>query len=93
MAGALALVPISAAVSNAQNPAPSPSPTPPPAQPAPSPLAQALTEVAKVRFGEYLAPEQHAKLQSNMEALTATAGRLRSVKLKNADEPDFVFGV
>ena len=91
-AGAAILVPITEPTTQAQNPTPSPTPAPtPPAAPVPSALALALAEVAKTRFGEYLTPEQQAKLPASMENLAGTAGRLRAVKLKNADEPDFVF--
>lgn len=91
-AGAAILVPFTSPAANAQNPAPSPTPAPtPPPAPVPSALALALAEVAKARFGKYLTPEQQAKLPTSMENLAASAGRLHAVKLKNADEPDFVF--
>lgn len=91
-AGAAILIPFTDSATNAQNPAPSPTPAPTPAAaPIPSAVALALAEVAKARFGEYLTPEQQAKLPTSLENLAAAAGRLRAVKLKNADEPDFVF--
>ncbi|MEO6391455.1 MAG: hypothetical protein ABIP75_06355 [Pyrinomonadaceae bacterium] len=91
-AGAAVLVPFTDFTTSAQNPSPSPTPVPtPPVAPVPSAAARALTEVAKARFGEYLTPEQQSKLPASMENLAASAGRLRAVKLKNADEPDFVF--
>ena len=97
--GAIALAPLASAAVSAQTPAPtpqalpSPSPSPSPGQtPAPpSPLALALAEVAKARFGEYIPADQTQRLQTNMENQVGTTARLRAVKLKNADEPDFVF--
>jgi hypothetical protein len=95
VAGAIALVPLSSALVRAQtatpSPTPIPSPTPAPNQP-PSALALAMAEVAQTRFGEFLTPEQKAKVPGIMETLVGSAGRLRAAKLQNSDEPDFVFG-
>ena len=68
-----------------------PNPQPSPAPQKPSPLAEAYTEVARVRFGEKLAPEQLEQIRKDMEGNVRTADRLRAVKLQNGDEPDFVF--
>ena len=73
---------------------PQPQPTPAqPAQgpPAPSPLALAYFEVARQRFGERLTPEQLEAVKRDLEGNVRTAERLRASKLKNSDEPDFVF--
>ena len=72
---------------------PNPQPSPPPAQnaPKPSPLAEAYAEVARVRFGERLSPEEFARVRSDLATNSVIADRLRAVKLKNADEPDFIF--
>ena len=68
------------------NPQPSPA-----AQQKPSPLAEAYTEVARVRFGDKLTPEQLEQIKKDMDGNLRSADRLRAVKLKNGDEPDFIF--
>ncbi len=71
---------------------PQPQPTPTPqGPPAPSPLALAYFEVARQRFGTSLAPEQLEAVKRDLEGNVRTAERLRASKLKNSDEPDFVF--
>jgi hypothetical protein len=75
-------------------PNPQPSPTPaqtPQGPPAPSPLALAYAEVARQRFGTSLTPEQLESVKRDLEGNVRTADRLRASKLKNSDEPDFVF--
>ncbi|HEV2765484.1 MAG TPA: hypothetical protein VGV38_21050, partial [Pyrinomonadaceae bacterium] len=71
---------------------PNPQPSPTPAQPpAPSPAAKAYAEVARLRFGEHLTPEEMQRVTRDLEGNVRTAERLRAAKLKNSDEPDFVF--
>ena len=75
-------------------PNPQPTPTPAPQQqgpPRPSPLAEAYGEVARLRFGERLTPEQMQAVKRDLEGNVRTADRLRAFKLKNSDEPDFAF--
>ncbi|MCA1619535.1 MAG: hypothetical protein LC795_09550 [Acidobacteria bacterium] len=75
-------------------PNPQPTPTPAPQQqgpPRPSPLAEAYGEVARLRFGERLSPEQMQAVKRDLEGNVRTAERLRAFKLKNSDEPDFAF--
>jgi hypothetical protein len=75
-------------------PNPQTTPTPAPQQqgpPRPSPLAEAYGEVARLRFGERLSPEQMQAVKRDLEGNVRTAERLRAFKLKNADEPDFAF--
>ena len=76
-------------------PTPQPTPTPSPQQPQgpprPSPLAEAYSEVARLRFGEHVTPEQMQAVKRDLEGNVRTAERLRAFKLKNADEPDFAF--
>ena len=76
-------------------PNPQPTPTPAPQQPQgpprPSPLAEAYGEVARLRFGEKLTPEQTQAVKRDLEGNVRTAERLRAFKLKNSDEPDFAF--
>jgi hypothetical protein len=62
-----------------------------PQQQKPSPLTEAYAEVARARFGDQLTPEQFEQVKKDLEANVQAAERLRAVKLKNEDEPDFVF--
>ena len=73
---------------------PSTQPTPaqqPQGPPKPSPLAEAYTEVARLRFGAALSAEQLEAVKRDLEGNVRTAERLRAFKLKNSDEPDFAF--
>jgi hypothetical protein len=99
---AAALVAAPALAANAQTPPataepkapPQPQPTPaqqPQGPPAPSPLALAYFEVARLRFGASLTPEQLEAVKRDLEGNVRTAERLRASKLKNSDEPDFAF--
>ena len=75
------------------NPQPTPTPSPSPQQPPPiSPAAEAYGEVARVRFGSYLSAEESERVKRDLEGNVRAADRLRASKLKNSDEPDFVFG-
>jgi hypothetical protein len=74
-----------------QAPAP-PNPQPTPAQQsAPSPVADAYAEIGRLRFGEKLSADELARMKRDIEGNVRTAERLRAFKLKNADEPDFIF--
>lgn len=96
---AAAFVPAPARSAHAQTPPaaaepkapPQPQPTPAQGPPAPSPLALAYFEVARQRFGTSLTPEQLEAVKRDLEGNVRTAERLRASKLKNSDEPDFVF--
>lgn len=95
---ALVTAPLAASLAQAQAPpkpkeatAP-PNPQPSPAPQKPSPVAEAYAEVARARFGDKLTPEQLEQIKKDLEGNVRTADRLRSVKLKNSDEPDFIFG-
>jgi hypothetical protein len=70
---------------------PTPAPQQPQGPPRPSPLAEAYSEVARLRFGEQLTPEQMQAVKRDLEGNVRTAERLRAFKLKNSDEPDFAF--
>src|SRR2546421_6900406 len=70
---------------------PNPQPTPQQEPPKPSPVAAAYAEVARARFGEQLSAEQFEAVRRGLEGNVRTADRLRALKLKNSDEPDFVF--
>jgi hypothetical protein len=96
---AAAFIAAPALAANAQTPPataepkapPQPQPTPAQGPPKPSPLALAYFEVARQRFGASLTPEQLEAVKRDLEGNVRTAERLRASKLKNSDEPDFVF--
>ncbi len=102
LAAAVLAAPAIAASVSAQTPPaskepvapPNPQPTPTPAQQPlpPSPIAVAYTEIARLRFGEHINAEQLESVKRDLEGNVRTAERLRAFKLKNSDEPDFVFG-
>ena len=90
--GAAGLVAVNLPVSSpAQTPAASPTPAPSPTPAQPSPLAEAYAEVARVRFGKHLEDSQWDRVKRDLEGNVRTADRLRESKLKNSDEPDFIF--
>jgi hypothetical protein len=70
------------------NPQPTPTATTPPA---PSPLTEAYAEIGRLRFGEKLSADELARLKRDIEGNVRAAERLRAFKLKNSDEPDFIF--
>jgi hypothetical protein len=97
VATTLIAAPLAASLAKAQTPTkpkepiapPNPQQTPAPQKP--SPLADAYTEVARVRFGEHLTPEQLEQVRKDLDGNVRAADRLRAVKLKNGEEPDFTF--
>lgn len=99
VATTLVAAPLAASLAGAQGPAKKEAPAPPSPQPTPaaqkpSPLAEAYAEVARTRFGEKLSPEQLEQVKKDLDGYLrkdGTADRLRAVKLKNGDEPDFAF--
>ena len=99
VAATLVVAPLAASLVKAQTPAktkeaaapPNPQPSPAQQQQKPSPLAEAYAEVARTRFGEKWTPEQLEQIKKDLDGNVRTAERLRAVKLKNADEPDFIF--
>ena len=97
VATTLLAAPVVASFAQAQtsNRAPEPR-TPPSAQPSPSPqkpspVAEAYAEVARARFGDHLSAEELEKVKKDLEGNVRVADRLRTFKLQNGDEPDFVF--
>jgi pyruvate/2-oxoglutarate dehydrogenase complex dihydrolipoamide acyltransferase (E2) component len=71
---------------------PNPQPSPSPQQPQPpSPLALAYAEVARLRFGDKINDEELVRVRRGIGNKLRTADALRNAKLKNSDEPDFVF--
>jgi hypothetical protein len=96
VATTLIAAPLAAQLAKAQTPAkkeptapPNPQQTPAPQKP--SPVAEAYAEVARQRFGEKWTPEQLEQVKKDVDGNVRTADRLRAIKLKNGDEPDFVF--
>jgi hypothetical protein len=95
VATTLIAAPLAVSIARGQTPTKPAETTAPPnpqqTPPKPSPLAEAYTEVARVRFGDKLTPAQLEQVKKDLEGNVRAADRLRSVKLKNGDEPDFVF--
>ena len=98
IAATLVAAPLASRLADAQTPAKPKEPTAPPATPQPtpapqelSPVAAAYAEVARARFGDKLSPEQLEQIRKDLNSYVTTSDRLRAVKLKNGDEPDFVF--
>ena len=98
VAATFVAAPLAASLAKAQTPAKPKEPTAPPAPPQPSPapqqpspIAEAYAEVARSRFGDKLTPEQLEQVKKDMDGYVRTSDRLRAVKLKNGDEPDFIF--
>ncbi|HMF56272.1 MAG TPA: hypothetical protein VK619_07995 [Pyrinomonadaceae bacterium] len=100
MATTLLAAPVVATLAQAQTPQPSPrapetrtppNPQPSPSPQTPSPTAEAYTQVARARFGEHLSAEELEQVKKDLEGNVRVADRLRTFKLQNGDEPDFVF--
>jgi len=97
VATTLIAAPLAASIVKSQTPTRPKEPTAPPGPQSsqvpqkPSPLAEAYAEVARVRFGEKLSSEQVEQVKKDLDGNVRNAERLRGVKLKNADEPDFIF--
>lgn len=97
MATTLVAAPLAASLVKSQTPTkpkeatapPNPQPSPTPQKP--TPLSEAYGEVARIRFGGKLTPEQLEQIRKDLDGNIRNADRLRAVKLKNADEPDFIF--
>ena len=75
----------------APSPSPVPAPTPVPTPEAPSSVAEALTEVARIRWGKHLSGEQLSEIAKALDRRLRGAEAMRKVPLTNADEPDVVF--
>ncbi|HZB45647.1 MAG TPA: hypothetical protein VE360_10405 [Pyrinomonadaceae bacterium] len=100
VAAALAAAPVALSQAGArQRPAepkapPNPQPTPTPApqqQQPPSPVAEAYAAVARARFGEHVTAEEFERVRRDLAGNVRAADALRAAKLKNSDEPDFIF--
>ncbi len=68
-------------------------PEPAAAQGAADPAAgvQALTDLARARFGKHITDEQLKDVRRGLARLQRAADLLRQVKLHNSDEPAVVF--
>jgi Spy/CpxP family protein refolding chaperone len=68
---------------------------PAPQQPSPTTPTQAqlLGEIVRQRYGQFLTPDQLSDVMRSLDGALQRAKRLREFKLKNSDEPDFVFRV
>ena len=89
-AAAPALLP-AAALGQATAPAATPTPTPVSTPEAPSSVAEALTEVVRIRWGKHLSGEQLGDIAKALDGRLKGAEAMKKVKLTNADEPDVVF--
>lgn len=97
-AGALAALPASVAAQTPAAPAapakpvtPATPPTPPAAPEHSGNEARLLTEVLRARYPERFAETQWGLVVTDFDGDLGAGKRLRAVKLKNADEPDFTF--
>jgi hypothetical protein len=70
---------------------PAAAPTPVPTPEAPSSVAEALTEVVRIRWGRHLSGEQLGEIAKTLDGRLKGAEAMKKVKLTNADEPDVVF--
>src|SRR5512132_3677022 len=73
------------------SPSPAPVPTPVPTPEAPSSVAEALTEVVRIRWGKHLSGEQLGEIAKALDGRLRGAEAMKKVPLTNADEPDVVF--
>ncbi len=78
-------------LAQATAPSPTPSPSPSPSPAAPSPLAEAYAEVARLRFGKNIEDAQWERIKRDLDGNIRASDRFREFKLKNGDEPDFIF--
>ncbi|MCA1634536.1 MAG: hypothetical protein LC802_12800 [Acidobacteria bacterium] len=65
--------------------------TPTPTPPKPSPVAEAYAGVARALYGGQLSDEEFARIKRDLEGNVRASERLRAFKLKNSEEPDFIF--
>lgn len=67
------------------------TPTPVPTPEAPSSVAEALTEVVRIRWGKNLSGEQLGQIAKALDGRLKAGEAMKKVRLTNADEPDVVF--
>jgi hypothetical protein len=51
----------------------------------------ALAETVRLRFGQYLAPDDMPEIKRGIERMLRNAEALSRIKITNSDEPDFMF--
>lgn len=92
-AAAPALLPAASALGQAGAPAPAttPTPAPVPTPEAASSVAEALTEVVRIRWGKNLSGEQLGEIAKALDGRLKGAEAMKKTTLTNADEPDVVF--
>lgn len=56
-----------------------------------SKLADALAEAARIRYGDYMNEDQFKEVRRSIERTLRAADRMNQFKLKNGDEPAFIF--
>jgi hypothetical protein len=54
-------------------------------------VAEALTEVVRIRWGKHLSGEQLGQIAKALDGRLKGAESMKTVDLTNADEPDVVF--
>lgn len=93
LAAALAAIPTAAVAETAAPgvPATPAAPTAPVAPEHTGSEARLLTEVLRERFPERFSEAQWGSIVGDFDGDLAAGKRLRAVKLKNSDEPDFMF--
>jgi hypothetical protein len=67
-----------------------PKEQPKPADPA-AEITKALGEIARIRYGKFLNADQLKKVQRSIGFGIRSGERLGKIKLKNSDEPAFLF--
>ncbi len=72
--------------------APAPAPQQAPATDA-LPVTAALADVVRVRYSKQLTDGQLDEIKQGLDRSARASERLRAFKLKNSDEPDFMFHV
>jgi hypothetical protein len=56
-----------------------------------SKTADALAEAARIRYGEYMNEDQFKEVKRSIDRALRAADRIKQFKLKNGDEPAFIF--
>jgi hypothetical protein len=54
-------------------------------------IAQALTAIARARYGKHLTDEGQKVVRRRIGSELRSAAQLKRIKLKNGDEPAFIF--
>jgi hypothetical protein len=61
------------------------------ARPSPPHPAESYAEVARAMFGNRFTAEEFARLRRELESNVRASSALSAVKLRNSDEPDFIW--